>query len=80
MIPKYKKQPTLFRSDGLKLNFTYSSGMTFPDKFLAEVEVFGRTSTVLFDVKTYQKSVQDIFLEIKDLVKETLLRKEKKDQ
>ena len=78
MIAKYKKQSTLFRSDGLKLNFTYSSAMKFPDKFLTEVGVFGLTSTVLFDVKNYQKSVQDILLEIKDLVKETLLGKRKR--
>ena len=78
MIAKYKKQPTLFRLDGLKLNFTFSSGMKFPEKFLTEIEVFGRTSTALFHVNNYQKSVQDILLEIKDLVKETLLGKRKR--
>ena len=78
MIAKYKKQPTLFRLDGLKLNFTYSSGMTFPEKFLTEIQVFGLTSTALFDVNNYQKSVQDILLEMKDLVEETLLEKRKR--
>ena len=78
MIAKYKKQPTLFRSDGLKLNFTYSYGMKFPDKFLTEIEVFGLTSTAVFNINNYQKSVQDILLEIKDLVEETLSGKRKR--
>ena len=59
----------------MKLNFTYSSGMKFPDKFLIEIEVLGQTSTVLFDINNYHKSAPDILLEIKDLLEETLLEK-----
>ena len=31
MIDKYKKQPKLFKSVGLKLNLNYTSGMKFPE-------------------------------------------------
>ena len=31
MIDKYKKQPNLFISAGLKLNFNYTSRMKFPE-------------------------------------------------
>ena len=78
LIEKYKKQPTLFRSESLKFNFTYSSGMKFPENFLVEIKVFGSISTVLFSVNNYQNSVQDIALEIKDLVAEVELRKRKR--
>ena len=78
LIQKYKKEPNLFRSNGLKLNFSYTSGMEFPEDFLIEIDVFGLSSTVLFDINNYQKSVQDISLEIKDLVKETLFGKRKR--
>ena len=78
LIQKYKKQPNLFRSNGLKLNFSYTSGTEFPEQFLIEIDVFGLTSTVLFDVSNYRKSVKDISLEIKDLVKETIFGKRKR--
>ena len=78
LLQKYKKQPHLFRSTGLKLNFSYTSGMEFPEQFLVEIDVFGLTSTVLFDINNYQKSVQDISLEIKDLVKEAMFGKRRR--
>ena len=78
MTEKYKNQPTLFKPDGLKLNFTYLPGMKFPEKFLIEIELSGSTSTVLFDVNNYRKSVQDISLKIRDLVEETESGKRKK--
>ena len=78
MIKTYKNQSTLFKSDGLKLNFTYLPGMKFPEKFLIEIELSGSTSTVLFDVNNYRKSVQDISLEIRELVEETGAGKRKK--
>ena len=69
LIQKFKKEPELFRSNGLKFNFKYFSGMEFPKQFFINVDVFNLSSTVLFDVNNYQKSVRDISLEIKDLVK-----------
>ena len=77
LIEKYKKQPNLFRSNVLKLNFSYTSGMKFPESFLIDIDVFGLTSAVLFDVSNYQKSVTDISIEIKNLVKETMFGKRK---
>ena len=78
MIEKYKNQQTLFQPDGLKLNFTYLAGMKFPEKLLIEIELSGSTSTVLFDVNNYRKSVRDISLEIRGLVEETGFWKRKK--
>ena len=75
IIDKYKKQPQLFRLDSLKLNFTYTSGMEFPKKFHTEVNAFGLTSTSLFDVDNYQKSVRDISVELKDLAEQTIFSK-----
>ena len=43
--------------------------MEFPKQFFINVDVFNLSSTVLFDVNNYQKSVRDISIEIKDLVK-----------
>ena len=77
LIQEYKKLPDLFIPDSLKLNFSYTSGMEFPKQLLVEIEVFGLASTALFDVSNYQKGVQDISLEIKDLVKEKMLGKQK---
>ena len=68
LIEKFKKEPELFRSNGLKFNFNYLSGMEFPKEFFINVDVFNLSSTVLFSVNNYQKSVRDISLEIKDLV------------
>ena len=78
LIEKHKTQPTLFKSEGLKLNFSYTSAMKFPEKILLEIYVFGLSSTTLFDLNSYQNSVQGISLEIIDLVKQTLFRKRKR--
>ena len=78
MIDKYKKQPKLFKSAGLKMNFSYTSRMKFPEQFLIEINVRGLSSTSLFDVNNYKKSVHDISLKIKDLVEETVTKKREK--
>ena len=75
LIEKFKKEPELFTSNGLKFNFKYLPGVEFPKQFLFEIDAFNLTSTVLFDVSNYAKSVRDISLEIKDLVKEIELKK-----
>ena len=69
LIEKFEKKPELFTSNDLKFNFNFFSGMEFPKQFFINVDVFNLSSTVLFDVNNYQKSVRDISLEIKDLVK-----------
>ena len=69
LIQQFKKEPELFRSNGLKFNFKYCSGMEFPKQFFINVDVFNLPSTVLFDVNNYQKSVRYTSLEIKDLAK-----------
>lgn len=78
MIDKYRKQPKLFRLDSLKLNFTYTSGMEFPKQFHTEINAFGLTSTSLFDVDNYQKSVRDISFELKDLARQSIHSKRKR--
>ena len=78
LIEKFKKKPELFRSNGLKFNFKYLSGMEFPKQFLIEINVFNLASTVFFDVSNYPKSVREISLEIKDLLKETVLKRRRK--
>ena len=78
LIEKFKKEPELFRSNGLKFNFKYSSGMEFPKQFLIEINVLNLTSTGFFDVSNYRKSVKKISLKIKDLVKETVLKRRRK--
>ena len=75
MIDKYKKQPKLFKSAGLKLNFNYTSGMKFPEQFLIEINMLGLTSISLIDANNYKKSVHDISRKIKDLVEETVTKK-----
>ena len=78
LIEKHKTQPTLFKSVGLKLNFSYTPGMKFPKQILIEIYVFSLSSTILFDVDNYQKSVQDISLEIAELVKQMFFGKRKR--
>ena len=77
LIQEYKKQPNLFVPDSLKVNFSYTSGLEFPEQLLIEIDVFGLASTALFDVSNYQKGVQDISLKVKDLVKEKMFGKQK---
>ena len=78
LITKYKNQPMLFRPKSIKFDFTYTSGMEFPLHFPVEVDVSNLVSTVLFDVNNYEKSVLDISMEIKDLVKEVTYGKRMK--
>ena len=78
LIEKHKTQPNLFKSVGLKFNFSYTSGMEFPKQFLIEIYIFSLSSTILFDVNNYKKSVQAISLEITDLVKQTFFGKRKR--
>ena len=78
LITKYKNQPMLFRPKSIKFNFTYTSGMEFPQQFPIEVDASNLVSTVLFDVNNYEKSVRDISIEIKDLVKEATYGKRMK--
>ena len=78
LITKYKKEPTLFTPKSIKFNFTYTSGMEFPQQFPIEVDVSSLVSTILFDVNNYEKSVRDISIEVKDLVKEAIYKKRKK--
>ena len=75
LIETFNRKPKLFTSDSLKFNFNYFSGMEFPKQFLIEIDAFNLTSTVLFDVSNYPKSVRDISLKIKDLVKKMVLKK-----
>ena len=75
LIEKHNTQQILFKSEGLKLSFSYTSGMKFPEQILIEIRAFGLSSTILFDVNNYQKSVQDISIEIVDLVKQKLFGK-----
>ena len=78
LITKYKNQPMLFRPKSIKFDFTYTSGMEFPQQFPIKVEVSNLVSMVLFDVNNYEKSVRDISIEIKDLVKEATYGKRMK--
>lgn len=50
--------------------------MEFPKQLLTVIDVSSLASTALFDLSNYQKSVQDISFEIKDLVKEKMLGKQ----
>ena len=78
LIEKFKKEPQLFRSNSLKFNFKYLSGMEFPKQFVIEINVFNLTSTVFFDVNNYRKSVREVALEIKDLMKEIVLKRRRR--
>ena len=78
LIEKFKKEPELFRSNGLKFNLKYVSGMEFPKQFLIEINVFNLTSTFFFDVSNYPKSVREISLEIKNLVKEIVPKRRRR--
>ena len=52
--------------------------MKFPEQFLIVIHAFGLSSTTLFDVNNYQKSVHDISIETVDLVKQKLFGKQKR--
>ena len=52
--------------------------MKFPEQFLIAIHAFGLSSTTLFDVNNYQKSVHDISIEIVDLVNPKLFGKQKR--